>query len=106
MIAYQGRMAELRVCHFPQIPCKPFQVAADSLREARKIMRVLAVYDQFLLDNRHRVDYCNAQTVQVFDADDYTDSLAGSWVDWESDDGESLDELSDERIDQLDSECV
>lgn len=73
---------QLRVLWFPQIPCKPFDVAVESVAEGVKIMDVLANYDAFQLEHRIKPDYCNAGSLQMFDASDDTDSPDGSWVDW------------------------
>lgn len=51
---------KLRVSHFPQVPCKPFIVSVDSLKEAKKIFDVLANYDIFQFENRIKPDYCNS----------------------------------------------
>lgn len=44
-------MIKLRICHYPQIPCKPFIVETESLEEACKIMNLLADYDLFQYHN-------------------------------------------------------
>jgi hypothetical protein len=66
----------LRVCHFPQVPCKPFHVPVASIKEAIKIMDVLAYYDGFQLNNRIKPDYCNSSSVEVWDEE------AKEWTGW------------------------
>lgn len=52
-------MKKLRVSHFPQVPCKEFNVEVSSIEEAKKIMDVLAEYDLFQYENRIKGDYAN-----------------------------------------------
>ena len=80
-------MKKLRVSHFPQIPCKPFTVDVESPQEAKKIMDILADYDQFQLDNRIKPDYAN---MSVFE---YWDEEEQDWLNWyDEDTGLELDE--------------
>lgn len=55
---------KLRVQHFPQIPCKPFEVLVDSLEQAKLIYETLGNYDLFQFDQRIKPDYCNVTIVQ------------------------------------------
>ena len=40
---------KLKVLHYPQIPCTPFEVKVSSIEEAVKTMKTLADYDLFQL---------------------------------------------------------
>lgn len=78
-------MSQLRVWWIPQIPMKSFYVPVASIDEAKKILTVLADYDIFQYENNVKPDYSNAGGLQVFED--------GDWFDWESEDGESIDDL-------------
>jgi hypothetical protein len=73
---------KLRIWWIPQLGVKAFYVAVESVAEGVKLLRVLADYDQFQLDNRVKGDYCNTGGLQMFDESDDTDTPNGSWVDW------------------------
>ena len=76
----------LRVSHFPQIPCQPFIVRVETLLEAKKVSDVLADYDMFQFMNKIKPDYCNATTVEIYED--------GEWVDWIDDEtGMEFDDL-------------
>ncbi len=77
----------LRVWHIPQIPCKPFHVAVTSPREAALMLRVLADYDLFQLEQRIKPDYSNAQGLEVFED--------GEWCEWCDDDGNEIRDAAD-----------
>ena len=59
-------MKKLRILHFPQVPCKPFIVEVDNLKEAKKIMDMLADYDLFQFENRIKPDYCNTSVLEEY----------------------------------------
>lgn len=65
---------QLRIWHIPQVPMKAFYVEVDSLKEAVKLLDVLANYDRFQFENRIKPDYCNAQGLQALED--------GEWSDW------------------------
>jgi hypothetical protein len=67
---------KLRVCHFPQIPCKPFIVSVETLEEAKKIMDTLANYDLFQYDNKIKPDYANMTVLEQWDEIDQ------GWLSW------------------------
>lgn len=58
-------MAENRyqLAHFPQIPCKPFEMEHHDLSVLVEVRAALANYDLFLLENNHRADYANATSI-------------------------------------------
>lgn len=78
-------MNQLRVWWIPQIPMKSFYVPVASIDEAKKILTVLADYDIFQYENNVKPDYSNAGGLQVFED--------GDWFDWESEEGDSIDDL-------------
>jgi hypothetical protein len=86
---------KLRVSHFPQVPCKPFIVSVDSLKEARKIFDVLAEYDIFQFENRIKPDYCNATVLEQWDEEEQ------EWLSW-YDEETGIDDL-DEYFDYINS---
>ena len=67
---------KLRIQHFPQVPCKPFKVHVDSVKEAHKIMNVLADYDLFQLAHHIKPDYANMSVLEMFDTENE------EWCDW------------------------
>lgn len=68
-------MKKLRVSHYPQIPCKAFEVEVRNLEEAKKIMDVLASYDFFQYKNDIKPDYSNVSILEMLED--------GEWIDWE-----------------------
>jgi hypothetical protein len=76
---------ELRVWWIPQIPMDSFYVKVESIKEAKKMLDVLARYDIFQFDNNVKGDYSNVGGIQEFDGTE--------WLDWESPEGESIDEV-------------
>jgi hypothetical protein len=69
---------KLRVWHNPQVgpKSKSFYVEVKTPLEARKILDVLADYDEFQLKNHIKPDYSNAQGLEEFDED------SGEWNEW------------------------
>lgn len=82
-------MIKLRVCHFPQIPCKPFTVTVESPQEAKKIMDILADYDHFQFDNNIKPDYCNMSVFECWDEEEQ------DWLEW-NDEETGLEMLEEE----------
>lgn len=82
-------MTELRVWWIPQVPMDAFHVPVESIKEAWKILSVLANYDLFQFENNIKPDYCNAGGLQVMED--------GEWVEWSSDDGHFIDEVAENR---------
>lgn len=68
-------MKKLRVSHFPQVPCKAFEVEVSSLEEAKKISDLLADYDYFQFENRIKPDYSNITVIEEY-------SPVDGWVSW------------------------
>lgn len=58
---------KLRVCHYPQIPMKPFYVYVDSVEEAWKVANILANYDTFQYENNIKPDYSNMSGLEYYD---------------------------------------
>jgi len=67
---------KLRVQHYPQIPCTPFIVPVESLKEAKKVFDVLADYDLFQFKNKIKPDYANMTTLMEWDEEEK------EWFDW------------------------
>lgn len=72
-------MKQLRLVHYPQIPCEGFKVPVKSVEEACKIAEVLAGYDLFQLEKNIKPDYNNMTVLEEFDEDSY------EWIDWYDD---------------------
>ena len=93
---------QLQVWWIPQIPMKAFRVPVRTFREAKLLLDTLAQYDIFQFENKVKPDYSNTGGLQWFDKDDEYDGPEGSWVDWENEEGDPIEELSDKEIDRLD----
>lgn len=76
---------DLRVWWIPQVPMKPFYVPVANLDEALLLLDTLAKYDIFQYENRIKPDYANAGGLNVYED--------GEWVDWESDNGDNIDDF-------------
>ncbi len=76
----------LQVWWIPQIPGKQFHVDVADIKEAKKILSVLAKYDIFQMENNIKGDFCNAGGLQEFDGED--------WIDWDKD-GYGIDEVDE-----------
>ena len=70
----QPKEGDLQIWWIPQVPMHPFTTPVGGPAEAKKLLGVLAAYDQFQFDNRIKPDYCNAGGLSVFED--------GEWVDW------------------------
>lgn len=78
-------MKKLRVWWIPQIPMKPFRVEVENVKEAKKILDVLAKYDDFEFKNNVKPDYSNAGGLEEEQED-------GEWEDWyDEETGEDID---------------
>ena len=86
-------MKKLRVSHFPQVPCKAFNVEVKDLEEAKKISDVLADYDFFQYKNRIKPDYSNVTIIEEFDEEE------NEWISW-MDDETGIDDI-DEYFDYI-----
>ena len=75
----------LRVCHFPQIPCKPFIVDVSGEIEASKIYQTLADQHLWLLENNIIPDYSNAIVVEMWDDELEADENGSKWTDYYND---------------------
>ena len=89
-------MKKLRISHFPQVPCNPYRVEVENLKEAKKIMNILAEYDYFQLENNIKPDYSNVTVLEMYDEENK------DWVDWE-DEETGIDDL-DEYIEFISEE--
>lgn len=78
----------LRVCHFPQIPCKAFIVEVEDLNQAKLIFDTLASYDDFQYKNNIKPDYCNATCLEEWSEED------NDWINW-YDEETGLDDLDE-----------
>lgn len=95
---------QLKVWWIPQIPMKPFEVLLNSFAEAKVILETLPYYDLFQFEQRVKPDYCNAGGLEIFDPDlEGDDGGKGDWTEWESEDGEGIDDLTLEQCIALDA---
>lgn len=63
-------MSKYRVSHFPQVPCKPFEVEVTTLGEALRLENTLAMYDLFQLENRIKPDFANMTYIEVWNEEE------------------------------------
>lgn len=70
---------DLKVWWVPQIPGKAFEVAVSSIEEGKKLLDVLADYDQFQYENGIKPDFCNAGGIVRYEH--FEDDDEPSWVD-------------------------
>jgi len=70
---------KLRVWWIPQVGAidEPFYIPVDSVKEAKKMLDVLAFYDCYQFNKRIKGDYCNTGGLQV-----WNDEI-NEWVEWE-----------------------
>lgn len=71
---------KLRVLHFPQVPCEPFEVEVSNEVEAKKIMDVLAQQHLWLFKNNIIPDYSNIMALEML--------VDGEWEDYYNEDEE------------------
>jgi hypothetical protein len=83
---------QLRVWWIPQVPMKQFHVPVESIKEAKKILSVLALYDIFQLENNIKPDFCNAGGLEVYEQDADGEGNAG-WCEWYDEEGHSIEEI-------------
>jgi len=60
---------DLSVWWIPQVPMPSFMVSVESIHEAKKLLDVLAAYDQFQLDHNVKPDYCNVGGLSRWEPD-------------------------------------
>lgn len=85
-LEWQNVDGALRVWWIPQVPGSAFHVSVETVEEAQKLMAVLADYDMFQYENGIKPDYSNTGGLEVYDE--------GEWLEWYSEDGDSVDEWS------------
>lgn len=70
------KAGDLRVWWIPQVPGEAFHADVATPDEGKKLLDVLARYDQFQFAQRIKGDYSNVGGLAVFGAD-------GEWTEWE-----------------------
>lgn len=87
----------LKVWWIPQVPMKSFDVFVNSYAEAHVLLRALAQYDLFQLDNRIKPDFANAGGVMI------DEDGSGEYTDYyEDESGREFDELTLHQCVELD----
>jgi hypothetical protein len=77
-------MEKLRVWWIPQVPMEAFMVDVKDLTEAKKILDVLADYDEFQFRNNVRQDHCNTGGLE------YLDEEQKEWSEFEDEEGKDI----------------
>ena len=77
-------MEKLRVWWIPQVPMESFKVDVRTIREAKKILNVLADYDKFQLEHNIKPDYSNTGGLEYFDEE------TKEWSEFEDEDGNDI----------------
>ena len=96
LTVHENQPGDLLIWWVPKLPMKPYRRHVSCLLEAKRLLEVLAEYDDFQMDNHVRADASNAGGLEVFDA--------GAWRDWEDPTtGESIDAISEARAIGLDT---
>lgn len=72
---------KLKVSHFAQVPCKPFEAEVKDEVEAKRIIDILANQHLFLFENKIIPDYSNVICVSMWEEDSDGDGTPG-WVDY------------------------
>lgn len=92
---------KLKVSHFPQVPCKPFEVEVKDEYEANMIVNLLADQHLFLYENNFIPDYCNAITVSMLE-EGHEDDEDNGWVDyWNEEEMMEWDEFSNTYLKEI-----
>lgn len=78
----EPKNGDLRVVHFPQVPCRAFHVPVTSPDDAIRLMGILARYDDFQLKQRIKPDYSSAADLEVYED--------GEWLTWYDDEGDDI----------------
>lgn len=87
---------DLRVWWIPQIPGEPFYAPVSSPAEGKRLLDVLALYDQFQLEHNIKPDYSNAGGLECFNQDGLGTAFPQEWAEWYDDEtGESIDDVSE-----------
>ena len=79
------KKGQLRVWHKPQVPMRSFHVYVDNIKEAKRILEVLAIYDLFQYEYKVKPDYSNVQGLEVYEDKE--------WIDWQDEDGNDIDDI-------------
>lgn len=80
---------QLRVWHIPQLPMHSFRVYVSSPKEAKLVLETLAIYDLFQLEYKIKPDYSNAQGLEVYEGNE--------WTDWQDEEGNDIDETEETK---------
>ena len=88
------KFGNLRVWWIPQVPMKSFVYPVETIKEAKRVLDMLAQYDLFQLEHRVKPDYANVGGLQIYGYDGETEKSM-SWIDWYNDDGEEIDDVDE-----------
>lgn len=81
----QIKEKQLRIWHIPQVPMHAFYVYVDSIKEAKQMLEVLAIYDLFQLEYKIKSDYSNVSGLEVYQDNE--------WFEYEDEEGNNIDDI-------------
>lgn len=95
-------MSKLRVCWNPQVDIvdEPFYIPVSSLKEAKKVMDMMAAYDAFQRQNKVKADYCNCGSLEQYNEE------TKEWEEWYLDTEDDFFDDLDAYFEQLDDETI
>lgn len=83
-----SNVKQLRISHFPQIPCGPFQYVINNEFEAYHVVNALALQHLWLFENDFIPDYANVINVEIYNEkekewEDYEIEIESYFYNWD-----------------------
>lgn len=94
----ENKAGDLKIWWVPRLAMRAFELEVSSLSEAKKVLNALDVCYLFQFNNTKHC-YCNIGGLFVFET-------KNGWVDWKTDCGEEINDLSLCEIEQLEKGIV
>lgn len=89
----EPKNGDLKVWWIPQLGINSrFEVPVASVAEAKLLLKTLADYDLFQLENRIKPDYSNTGGLLVYDTE-CPDDDGDCWIDWYNEEGSDIDNV-------------
>ena len=84
-------MSKYRVYWIPQVPMDAFYYPVDTVEEGVLLLKALAQYDIFQVENWVKLDCCNVGGLQMFDPED------NEWIEFFDENGDDIEEYLKEE---------